>query len=819
MRLPVLLLSIFCGFGLYGQSLIKGRIVSAENRKPLPYAKIQISEDRQVLSNIDGSFQFFLDEGSKKINISYIGYQTLTTTVGRATQFLEVALRPKYEQLETVMIPLENSADVIIKKAIAAKAKNDPKKALNGFHYKSYSKFIIDNQDALLQMKADSTAAAMEIVLNEGRAYLSEKVSEHFYSKSGGEQEKVIGMETAGFKKPIYNILFMSINPFSLYDESYQLYKTEYAGPLAKNAFKNYDYRIIDTTETEKPAYVVYFKPKREKVVAGLEGILYLDTQTYAIQKAKAQLLGAIRLEVNHEYEYFPEKKLWFPVSQTTTIQPGTGGKEVAVFGGTIGLGTVQQKPGVVSTIFGSEKISKNLYLNSTEKYYDISLEPATENPVKNASVYIPEEALKKDSIFWQQNRQMEYTQRDQAASKIVDSIIEAGNVKRKLQIQNTMTTGYYPWGYWDVDLTKIFKFSNYEGIRLGFGGKTSDQVSSHFNLNGYTTYGFKDKVWKYGIGTQIYLDDRSDTRLNFYFSRDIQETGSFKYLKGRRTFYILQPRFVNINFYYNYKTYWTSLEHNFAPGLTTEFRISREDIWQIRDYSFQKNDKTYSDYRLGEATISFFWRPFSEFVSTPQGSRLIERHFPQFTGQIEHSFKGFFGGDFNFTRIGLKIEHAIKQIDQSTTEFILEGNIGFGDLPLTHSFHAYPNSPNREKILKRFAVGGNNSFETMYFNEFFSDRLVMLHIRHQFRPFKIGENFQPELVLVSRHAIGDMEHLERHQGIQFNTLEQGYSEFGMELNKIFSGFGLSAAYRYGAYHLPTFTQNLALIFTLQLQL
>lgn len=819
MRLPLFFLFLFCGFGLYAQNLIKGRVISAEDRKPLPYAKIEISEDRQILTNIDGSFEFWLNENSQQITISYIGFQTVTTTIGKATQYLDVALRPKYEQLETVLISSKNSADEIIKKAIAAKVQNDPEQALPEFYYKSYSKFIIDNEDGALQMEADSTAAAMETIMNNGRAYLSEKVSEHFYDRNKGKTEKIMGMETAGFKKPIYNILLMSVNPFSLYGKNYQLYKTEYAGPLADNAFKNYNFRLIDTTESRRPAYVIYFKPKREKVVAGLEGLLYLDTKSFAIQKAKAQLLGAIRLEVDHNYRYFPEKGLWFPVSQTTTIRPGAGGKEVAVFGGTIGLGTIQQKKGMINNVFGADKIKNDLYLNSSESYYDISLNDSAEIPQHKAAVYIPETALEKDSLFWQENRQVKFTERDRATAKKVDSLIEAGNVKRKLQIKNAITSGYYPWGYWDVDVSKLFKFSNYEGIRLGFGGKTSDQVSSQFNINGYTTYGFKDEVLKYGLGTQIYLDKRSNTNLNFYYSRDIQETGSFKYLKGKRTFSILQPRFVNINFYYNYKTYWTSLEHNFTPALTTELRLSCEDIWQIRDYSFLNNGNVYSDYTLSSATFSFLWRPFSTFLSTPNGSKLIERHFPQFTGQIEQSFKGIMDGDFNFTRIGLKVEEAIERIDQSRTEFILEGNLGLGDLPLTHSFHAYPNSPNREKILKRFSVAGNNSFETMYFNEFFSDRLAMLHIKHQFRPFRISKDFQPELVVISRHAIGNMDHLEKHQNIQFNTLDHGYSEFGLELNKILSGLGLSAAYRYGAYHLPTFKENFAFKFTLQLQL
>ena len=227
---------------------------------------------------------------------------------------------------------------------------------------------------------------------------------------------------------------------------------------------------------------------------------------------------------------------------------------------------------------------------------------------------------------------------------------------------------------------------------------------------------------------------------------------------------------------------------------------------------------KAYEDYDLTTATFSFLWQPFSKFLSTPESNIMLEKDFPQFTGQIEQSFAAL-GGDFTYTRIGLKAEHEIKRLDQSRTEFILEGNYGFGDLPITHAFHANPNNPDRENIFRRFSVAGRNSFETMYYNEFFSERQVSLHIRHQLRPFLISENFRPELVFISRFAIGDFDNQDKHQNISFNTLNHGYSEAGMELNKIFAGFGLGAAYRYGAYHLEGFKRNFSLKFTLQLQL
>lgn len=818
MRNSFLFVFFFCSLCTFGQKVIHGKVINKDTREPLAYAKIKLEEE-QILTNIDGSFQIELSEETEDIQISYVGFETINIHLTNATKYLQVSMTPKYEQLETVTISDgKNPAEELIKRAIERRDTNDPEKVLDAYKYTSYTKFIIDNEFRGISLQADSTSNAMQTIINEGRAYLSEKISEHSYSSKNGRREDVIGIETAGFSKPIYNVIAMEVNPFSLYQNDYELYKTEYAGPLAKNALKNYEYQILDTIASERPSYMVYFKPKREKIVAGLEGILYLDAESLAIQKATAQLLGAIKLEVTHTYKYYPEKELWFPSEQTTRIRPGSGGKEIAVFGGTISVGAVQKGGGLLGSIFGSETTSNDIYLNSTTKNYDIKLEFDPDVKITDAEINVSSDAIQRDSGFWQRNRKMEFSSRDEATKEKVDSLIKVGNVERKIEVKQATASGFYSIKYWDLDLSKIFKFNNYEGIRLGFGGRTNDRLSDKFNINGYTTYGFKDEVLKYGIGTQLYLNKKNGTKLNFNFSRDIQETASFKYLKGKNTFSILEPRFVNINFFYNYRRYSVGIEHQIFPKFDAQVRLSKEDIWQIRDYIFIENSEEFQDYDFTTATFSFLWRPFSRFLNTPDGNIILKKDFPQFTGQIEQSFSSL-GGDFNYTRIGLKTEHEIKRLDNSRTEFILEGNYAFGDIPLTHAFHSYPNNPNKESIFRRFSVAGRNSFETMYFNEFYSTSQAMLHVRHQLRPFQISEKFQPELVFISRHAIGNFEDPEKHQNVSFNTLEHGYSEAGLELNKLFAGFGLSTAYRYGAYHLPSFKENFSFKFTLQLQL
>ena len=121
--------------------------------------------------------------------------------------------------------------------------------------------------------------------------------------------------------------------------------------------------------------------------------------------------------------------------------------------------------------------------------------------------------------------------------------------------------------------------------------------------------------------------------------------------------------------------------------------------------------------------------------------------------------------------------------------------------------------------MLQRFSVAGRNSFETMFFNEFFSDRIVTFQMRHKLAPFHIASWLNPEMVITTRYAIGDLDDPENHMNINFNRLNRGYTESGFELNKLIYGFGISATYRYGAYHLPQFSDNIALKFTFYLEI
>jgi hypothetical protein len=378
---------------------------------------------------------------------------------------------------------------------------------------------------------------------------------------------------------------------------------------------------------------------------------------------------------------------------------------------------------------------------------------------------------------------------------------------------------GYLPTKYFNFDLRYLIKFNQYEGIRTGIGGTTNQNFSKKIRVNGYTVYGFRDDKFKFSIGGAVKLAPKTNTWLNLSYTDDLQETGSTKFLTDGRFFQFFEPRLLNIDLFHHHITKALSLEHELFNKLNTKTEFSVSKINPTYQYSFTSNNTALSNFRLSMVKVAFQWSPFSDFDQTKNGLKETKQGYPKFTIQYSKSIKNVFDGDFNFSKIDFRTIHKFLFEEDNYSEITLVSGLANGNTPLTHMYHAYPNNITKETVMQRFSVAGLNSFETMYFNEFFSDKFTTIQAKHFFKPFYITERYKPQLVLISRYAIGDMASPEKHNGISFKSLKKGYTESGFELNKLLFGFGLSFTYRYGGYHLPEFTDNLALKFTFNVTL
>jgi len=176
-------------------------------------------------------------------------------------------------------------------------------------------------------------------------------------------------------------------------------------------------------------------------------------------------------------------------------------------------------------------------------------------------------------------------------------------------------------------------------------------------------------------------------------------------------------------------------------------------------------------------------------------------------------------GNDFEFSKLDFKSYYELPYLSGQKSSVLVQTGIAFGAVPITHLYSIQPNNLNRDAVLQRITFSGKNSFETMYFNEFFSNKYVSLQLKHTFNKIQVAPKINPEFTLVTRMAFGSNNRSTQHIGITYNTMEKGFFESGVECNKLFKGFGWVAFYRYGPYQLARFEDNIAIKISFQLDL
>lgn len=677
----------------------------------------------------------------------------------------------------------------IIEQAIKNKATNDPQKAVANYNYTSYEKTII----------TDSIATG-------AHSYFSEKVSSATYSKNKGFTEYVLGFELAGFSKVQYQVLAVNLQSRSFYDADFVIFNTRYAGILSKRGLNNYNYATISR---DKNRVRIAFSPKRPRAIPGLTGYMDLDATTLAITYVEVAIKDKIDLQLTQTYIYEKEMQRYFPENRKLILDKGGSNRNFSFFGGKLSVGRLQSGD--------MDQVQDKKYLVSVTQNSSFSLK-AKEKQNQPFAIIIAPDAVDKPAAFWEQYRIEAPTQKDERSFNAIEDIVKAENIERRLGTINNFSIGYYSVNFFDFDLTYPVKFNNFEGLRLGLGGVTNAGFSERFRLEGYGAYGFTDKDFKYGVGGGYLVNPDKNFWISLTYNSDLEEVGNFAYLTDRRVYSLFEPRLVNINLFYKHRTTRTNFEYRVAPKLLSELQVAHRRIDQTTPYRFVIDNNEIRNYNITEASLALRWSPGSKFMKTPESVTEVYDGYPKISGQFSQGINGL-GGDFNFTKVGVKAFYRLDRLNKTATEILIEGNVGFGDLPITHLFHAFPNAPTKETILQRFSVAGVNSFETMFFSEFFSDTLFTAQLKHRLKPFNLGRRFKPEMVLISRFAIGDIRNPEDHLDITFGSLDQGFTESGFEINKLFWGFGTSFTYRYGAYHLPNFEDNIAFKFTFNLKL
>ena len=833
----VILFTLLSGITLKGQSVIRGRVTDSDTGESLAFVNIVYNEKGTgTTTNLDGYFTINAGTPPGFLKLSYVGYEPvyISPVPAREDEPLQLTMKRKSYLLEEITVyPGINPAHRIIENAFRNRRINNPE-MLSSFSYTSYNKLYftllpdslltrislpgsagattgfnvsIDagageqhGEDPMLpekQESVDSSEIRMREFLEKQHLFLMESVSEREYLRPGRNNEKVTASRVSGFRDPSFTLLATQLQSFSFYDDFISLLDKNYLNPISRGSTSRYSFILEDSilTEQNDTLYIISFRPYPGRNFDGLQGVVYINSNRYAVQNVIAgpfEPRGIFNIRIQQNY-LFVDDMQWFPAELNTDIILGTGDASS-------GSGSRYNLVGVGKS-----------YLS------DILIEPELRRrQFNNIELTIASDAHRQTDEFWNQYRVEPLSKRDRHTYHVIDSIGEEVNLDRSLQIFEALATGYIPWGFVNVDYNSLLDYNFFEGLRPGFRTLTNQRVSDRFALGGHVGWGTRDRVFKYGGEAAFNLSIPADVTLGFSWSNDVEETGSWTFLEDHSLSSTESYRRFLIGRMDYIEKYGASLSFRFMRYFRSNVYFSSSFIRPGNNYVFLRDGVEQYSFRFPEAGVQlrFAWR--EKFMQTPGGNRIsMGTDYPVLWFNYGRGLR--FDGGYEYTRVQARLHQNFVTRGLGRTSVTVEGGMVTGDVPLNKLYSG-------KASFRSFSLEAANSFGTMRMDEFVSSEFVSLFFRHNFESllFRSG-SFRPSVIFVTNIGYGKLTNATDHLYIQPKSPEKGYYESGLLFNdlyrRLFAGYGLGILYRYGPYAFDNEIDNFAFKLTFSMSL
>jgi hypothetical protein len=795
-----LLITVFNSsvFSLFGQE-VYGRITDARSKEPLAFvAVIEKGTSNGIYSDIEGYFRMVLTDKNNPLVFHYVGYEDQEVKWSEE-QTWQVRLVPKSNLLaEVVVLPGVNPAERIIRKAIENKKINNPESD-TPFTYDSYNKLVfgVSLDTAILADSAklaalDSNKKEIYNFFDQQYLFMMESVTKRKFYPPDHSEETIIANRVSGLKSTDLFLLGTQLQSFSFYGETVDLLGSSYMSPLANGAISKYRFEIADTTYIGvDTVFTIAFQPKSRKNFSGMKGMLYINTNGFALQNVLAEPYesNGTTIKIRQQYEFVDNRK-WFPLQLNSTI----------TFSG---------------VIFGTEPMVgegrsyiKNLVLDAPIKRKEFT--PVT-------LLMAPRAGDQPDSI-WNKYREHELDKRELRTYQMIDSVGEAIHLDRKLKWFESLSTGLLPIGPVSFDLSKLIRYNDYEGWRLGGGLRTNDKVSEKFSIGGHAAYGFRDKQWKYGGDLMVHLYKKRNAWVKLIYENDVMELGGNQFAKpvSGLSFANVYPIFVSRMD--QREKYEVQLNGRVIRNFSLNVFANQQFIKTYHDYEF----KTYSSDNLSQVTNQFHLTETGATLRFAPGEKLVRMsdrevrlggRYPVFHVRYTKGWDNVLDGQFSYNRLDAMIEKTFKILNVGELSVSTVGGMIPEDVPLSLLYNSQ-GSNNLDYKKKWLGIATPGAFETMHTNEFQHSQFASVHVRHNFKQLLLKrEKFRPQFVLVHNMLWGKFDHKASHN-YAVKAAEKGYFESGFHIDGLIksgiTSLGVAAFYRYGPYHQQKEIENFA---------
>lgn len=385
-------------------------LITNEDGEPLAFASIYIQGTSiGTTSNLSGEYEIQLPDGSRTIVFQYIGYENeileLESDLKQQTHNI-VMVSDSYDLDEIVIAAdAEDPAYAIMRKAISKRSYY--KNLIKGFSCDVYIKGnqkILDAPEKILGQEIGDLDGALDST-RQGIVYLSESISKYYYSAPDNYKEVMVSSIVSGDEQG-YSFNTASEMNLDIYDQTTNLgIGRDMVSPVASNAMSYYRFKLEGVSMDNNGRLINKIKlwPKR-KNTAAIEGYIYIvedlwnvHSIDFTILPEASQIYFMDTLRLEQVFVPIAEPDVWVSFTSKATFDLGIMGFKLK--GYFIGV------------------------------YSDYQLNPDFEEGFfTNELLKVEAEANQKDSIYWEEARQVPLTSEEAIDYVRKDSIYEVRN-------------------------------------------------------------------------------------------------------------------------------------------------------------------------------------------------------------------------------------------------------------------------------------------------------------------------------------------------------------------------------------------------------
>jgi len=744
-------------------------VYDAKTKQAIPFATIKFGDSGQgMVAGLDGSFELPAAVHAAFIEVSSLGY--ISAKLKLPLMHTDIRLQPGGNTLDEFTItPPYDKMRRILNSAIAAKGTNNPDK-YDWYRCSMYYKMVVDISwpDSMLHDDSTVKGRRRRNLVDSQHLLLSETYSRRTWRRPQQLQEEVLASRLSGLKKSVFTSMATDVLPFHSYSDYLKLNGKDYHNPVSRGFEQYYRFNLVnELTEGRDTIWILSFRP-RGLNENNLSGTVYINSDGYAISQMVAKTRDTVlqqTVRIEQQYGRIPmagAHSRWFP-QQLNYIIDWDQHSNTRIY-------TLHMKGNTLidSVTWQEDKSFK------FDKAHTIKLLPGADAVTDTG---------------WRSIRPIALDAREQRTYKVIDSMGGDANADKILTHFEKIPEYKVTFGVFDMDVSRIINFNNYEHTRIGAGGQTNERLIKWLSIGGWAGYGFRDKEWKYGAFAEVYADRSREFAFRASYTDDIADPGRIQLNADLDKNYLRRFLLQRVD---EAKTYSLSVRKKIAYW-DFELGARRQQIIPRYNYALSYEGANHTSFIAREASLNFRYAYALRTAPFFSSYYNMGSSYPIVYGKVT---TGWLQGSNStnaipYTQLLLAaLWH--KHINRIGTEHIMaEGgkSISNSTLPLSKLFAGNGFRYDSKALLSIYAFGG---MMTMYPYEYYSDQFINLLYRHDFdwKLYKLEMagsvlSSMPNICLQYNMLYGTLRHPEAQKYVAFSVPDRAYHEAGILLNNL----------------------------------